>query len=254
MGMAAALRLPPFLNRLLLSWYVRHYRVDLSQYQGELEDFTTLDDLFVRRLRAGARPMSTGARDLLSPVDAQVAGTGTVNADRIPQSRRHDVQLSTLLAGPHPFEGGSYAVFYLSPPDYHWVHLPLTGKLTRWTYRPGRLFPVFSASADMVPDLFARNERLVVWLDTQAGTVAVVLIGAFGVGRISATFTPLLSNNKEAARDEHMEKPRVLERGDELGAFHLGSTVILLFEPAQVALDIHQGQRVLVRSRIGEVR
>ncbi len=250
MGWFGRLRLPRPLQRLLLRWYVWHYRVDMDEAQGSIDDYASLEDFFVRPLVHGARPLCGDPDALVSPADALVAACGAVRQGRIPQAGEHHIDVATLLGGEHPFEGGSYAVLYLSPPDYHRVHSPRAGRVVRWHYLPGRLFPVFAACAERVADLFARNERLVTWLRTDLGSVAVVMVGAFGVGRISAVFTDLLSNTGAPATDQHPEPPVPLQRGAELGRFHLGSTVILFLEPGKVDWDIEPGQRVKVAARI----
>lgn len=249
MGWGARLRLPRFLQQALLRWYVRHYRVNLAEAEGRLEDYGSLEDFFVRPLKPGVRPVCPDPDAVVSPADAVVAGAGRISADAIPQGGPWNVRLGTLLGDVHPFEGGEYVVLYLSPPDYHRVHVPREGRATAWSYHPGRLFPVFPACAARVEDLFARNERVVVRLETDAGRVALVMVGAFGVGRISLTIADVLTNAGRPGCRLHLEPPVVLERGAELGRFHLGSTVILLFEPGRVRLQVQPGQRV----RVGEL-
>ncbi|MFH1466287.1 MAG: archaetidylserine decarboxylase [Pseudomonadota bacterium] len=253
MGWAARLHLPALLHRLLLRWFVRHYRVDMEEAAGRLEDYDSLAALFVRSLREGARPLCEDADAVVSPSDSQVAAFGRVLGDRIPQGGARSAEVRALLGGDHPFEGGSFAVLYLSPPDYHRVHVPISGEVVRWQYLPGRLFPVFRGATERVEGLFARNERLVTWLRTEAGQVAVVMLGAFGVGRMSAVYTHLLSNVGEPAADRRPEPPVPLQKGEELGRFHLGSTVILFFEPGRVAWDLRLGARVKVNARIGAI-
>jgi phosphatidylserine decarboxylase len=253
MGWAARLHLPAFLHRALLRWFVRHYRVDMTEAAGRLEDYDTLAAFFVRSLKDGARPLCEAADAVVSPADSQVAAFGRVIGGRIPQGGARTADVRALLGGDHPFEGGSFAVLYLSPPDYHRVHVPISGTVVRWQYLPGRLFPVFRGATERVEGLFARNERLVTWLSTEAGQVAVVMLGAFGVGRMSAVYTHLLSNVGEPAVDRRPDPPVPLQKGEELGRFHLGSTVILFFEPERVRWDLRLGERVKVNARIGTV-
>ena len=254
MGRFARLRLPGLLQRLLLRWYVSHYRVDMEEAEGEIEDYPTLAEFFVRALKPGRRPLCRDTDALVSPADALVASCGTVHGGRIPQGGPYAIDLRELLGGDHGFEGGQYAVLYLSPPDYHRVHMPRKGEVQRWHYLPGRLFPVFAACAERVEGLFARNERLVTWLETDLGQVALIMVGAFGVGRISAVYTNLLSNTGAPETDQRPSPAMALQRGDELGRFHLGSTVILLLEPGRVRWDVRAGQRVQVRARIATVQ
>jgi phosphatidylserine decarboxylase len=253
MGALTRWRLPRLLHRWLLRWFVAHYRVDMEEAAGGIDDYPSLAAFFVRDLVPGARPLCGDPDAVVSPADAQVAAFGTVQGDTIPQGGRHKASIREMLGGDHPFEGGQYAVLYLSPPDYHRVHAPVTGRVSRWSYLPGRLFPVFAACVEMVEGIFSRNERLVTWLDSEQGKVAVVMLGAFGVGRMSAVYTELITNTGVPARDERPADPPALERGEELGRFHMGSTVILFFEPGRVRWELELGQRVRVRSRIAAV-
>jgi phosphatidylserine decarboxylase len=250
MGWLTRRRLPRLLHRWLLRWFVAHYRVDMDEAEGGIDDYPSLAAFFVRDLKPGVRPLCADPDAVVSPADAQVAAFGVVQGDIIPQGGTHKAGIREMLGGDHPFEGGEYAVLYLSPPDYHRVHAPLQGRVARWSYLPGRLFPVFAACVERVDGVFARNERLVTWLDTDLGRVAVVMLGAFGVGRMTAAYTDLITNTGAPARDERPSPPPVLERGAELGRFHMGSTVILFFEPGRVRWELELGQRVRVRARI----
>ena len=253
MGWLTRRRLPRLLHRWLLRWFVSHYRVDMAEAEGGIDDYPSLAEFFVRDLKPGMRPLCTDADAVVSPADAQVAAFGTVERDIIPQGGTHKASIREMLGGDHPFEGGSYAVLYLSPPDYHRVHAPVAGRVSRWSYLPGQLFPVFAACVERVDGIFARNERLVTWLDGDLGQVAVVMLGAFGVGRMSAVYTDLLTNTGGAAHDERPGDGPDLERGDEIGRFHMGSTVILFFEPGRVRWELELGQRPRVRARIATV-
>jgi phosphatidylserine decarboxylase len=254
LGVASRLRLPAVLHRLLLRWYVRHYRVDLSEMEGVLDDYPTLAAFFVRPLKTGVRSICADPDAVVSPVDARVAYAGPVRGGAVPQGRRHTVDLAVLLGGDHPFEGGECAILYLAPPDYHRVHVPREGRVVRWTYLPGRLFPVFRASAERVPGLFAHNERLVTWFEGDGGPVALVMVGAFGVGRMSASYTTLLTNAGGRTADVRPDPRPPFARGAELGRFHLGSTVILCFAAGRVDLSVRTGDRVRMGARIGTVR
>jgi phosphatidylserine decarboxylase len=252
MGWLTRRRLPRLLHRWLLRWFVAHYRVDMSEAEGGIDDYPSLAAFFVRDLKPGVRPLCEDPGAIASPADAQVAAFGKVTGDVIPQGGTHKASIREMLGGDHPFEGGDYAVLYLSPPDYHRVHAPVAGRVVRWSYLPGRLFPVFAACVEMVDGVFSRNERLVTWLDSEHGQVAVVMLGAFGVGRMSAVFTDLITNTGGAACDERPDDPPTLARGDELGRFHMGSTVILFFEPGRIQWELELGQRPRVKARIAQ--
>ena len=259
MGWLARVHLPGFLNRWLIRWYIRHYRVDMSVCDDDISHYPTLSDFFVRRLKPGARPLCGEPQAIVSPSDSRVHAHGRVCKDQIPQGGHKTVNVSRLLGGEHPFEGGEFLILYLSPPDYHRVHAPCAGSVYRWQYIPGRLFPVFPACAERVEGLFGRNERLVMWMDTAGrqpdiGKVGVVMVGAFGVGRITTPFTDLISNTGQVESDVLPADPPVFQRGDELGVFHLGSTVILFFEPGRVALEVGAGDTVRVKARVAAAR
>ncbi len=250
-GGAMRMPLPGPLNRALLRWYVRKYGPNLEECEGTLLDYPCLASFFVRALRPGTRPIDTSAEALVSPVDAQVYAVGQIVGGRLPQSPDLDYAVSTLLGGDERWDGGGFAVLYLSPKDYHRVHSPREGVIRGWRYRPGNLWPVFPAATRRIRDLFAGNERLVIRLGTDLGEIAVVMVGAFGVGRMSTTFCDLVTNGHRASLDDHPSSERPVTRGAELGRFEMGSTVIVITEPGRLAWEIQSGDRVRVGQRIG---
>lgn len=253
MGAFARLRLPGFAQRILLRWYVRKYGVDLSECVGSLADYDSLATFFVRALREGARPVDADPEAIVSPVDGRAYAVGKVTSGRIPQAPGKDYSVAELLGidDGAALEGAPYAVLYLSPRDYHRVHVPREGSVVRWSYLPGALWPVFPAATRAVPSLFARNERWVSTLSTDLGEVAVVMVGAFGVGRMRVVYSDRVTNDGGLAGRGALEPPAALGRAAELGRFELGSTVILLFPPASIAWTVRDGDPVRVGSRIG---
>src|SRR5690606_24713269 len=151
------------------------------------------------------------------------------------------------------FSGGAYATLYLSPRDYHRIHAPLGGHIVGYSHLPGTLWPVNRPSVRSVPELFAVNERLITYLDTPVGEVAVVAVGATCVGRIRALYDDVVTNEKKPARHHRYETPIPVQKGDEIAVFEMGSTVILVFEPGRVDLDprLVPGAVVRVGERIG---
>jgi phosphatidylserine decarboxylase len=259
MGWFSRLKMPRWLRLRLLGWYVAHYRVDLRECVADLDAYPTLSAFFMRPLKAGVRPLATEPSAIACPADACVATTGLVTHGRIPQAtcgskKALAIDVEKMLGGDRSFEGGPFAVLYLAPPDYHRVHAPLDGRIARWSYLPGRLFPVFPTVARGVEGLFARNERLVTWFDTAAGRMALVMVGAFGVGRIELHYADVVTNNGRPSKLVAPEPQPSCSRGEEIGRFNLGSTVILLFEPGRVELSLQEGQRVKVGQSIGHVR
>ncbi len=251
MGRFGRSRLPRWLLQRILRWYVGHYGVNLDEAARPLSDYSSLVDFFTRSLTDGVRPTSQDADAIVSPVDGKVYAIGTVKDGRLPQAPNLDYAVQTLLGGDDRFDGGEFAVIYLSPKDYHRVHSPREGQIIGWRYRPGRLWPVFPAATRRIRDLFARNERLVIHLDTDAGKIAYVMVGAFGVGRMRTTFCDLVTNEGWQGGDKTLDPPRSVERAGELGRFEMGSTVVLLFEAARVSWDVEAGATVRLGERIG---
>jgi phosphatidylserine decarboxylase len=232
-GRLADVRLPPFALQPLLRLYVRAYGVDLDEAEGPLDSFGTFNAFFTRRLREGVRPVASGEGVVVSPCDSRLCTIGPVPADgRLEQVKGSTYSVDALLGSEEdaaPFRRGSHATLYLSPAMYHRVHAPVDGRVVAWRYVPGRLFPVNGAGVRSVPGLFTRNERVALFLDTEAhGPVAVVLVGAANVGRMSLAFTDLVTNHGHPAGRTVPAIPVAVGRGDELGTFNLGSTVVLL--------------------------
>lgn len=240
-GFAADLRLPRPLLRALIAAYARVYRVDLDETAERPADFRTFNAFFTRRLRDGARPIDTRADVLVAPCDARLQTCAEIPADgRLPQIKGRDYDVAALLASDdaaRAFAGGLHATLYLSPAMYHRVHAPADGRIVAWRYVPGRLFPVNGPAVRQVDGLFARNERVIVDLESESfGRLALVLVGAANVGRISLAFTDLRSNTGRGAQAATLAPPLAVRRGDELGAFNLGSTVVLLCADARLSL------------------
>lgn len=239
MGWLARRRASRWLNRA----FVRAYQVDLSEATGALEDYRTLEALFTRSLKPGARPVATEARAVVSPVDGVAAWVGTSTDGAVPVTPRHKLRLSELVDEPVTGER-DVAILYLSPRDYHRVHVPREARATAWRYVPGTLWPVFPAAVRRVRDLFARNERVSVHLDSDIGPLTVVLVGAFGVGRITLEVCDLITNSGGRHAAGALTPPVPLERGALLGTFHLGSTVVLLAPTGQLQWTVEPGERV----------
>ena len=250
MGVFGRTRFPAVLQRLLLRAYVRKYGPDLDECVGGIDDFDSLTAFFTRALRPGARPVDARPDSIVSPVDGVCSVVGTVEGGRIPQAPGLDYAVADLLGG-LAAPGVRYAVLYLSPRDYHRVHTPREGSVVRFRYVPGRLWPVFPAAVRRIPELFARNERLVCWLETDVGPIAVVMVGAFGVGRIRAVFTDIIANSGASGAAGGVE--HALDRCAELGRFELGSTVVLIC-PSTIEWEITPGATVRLGTRIARVR
>lgn len=232
-GRLADARVPKVLLGPVMRAYIRAYRVDMAEVEAPLSSFDTFNAFFTRRLRPGARPIAVEPDVLVSPCDSRVVTIGRIPADgRLEQVKGRTYGLRELLADDEAvarFTHGVHAILYLSPSMYHRVHVPVDGGIVGWRHVPGRLYPVNDVAVRQVEGLFAVNERLVVHLDSAGfGPVAAVLVGAANVGRITLAFSDLATNSGQPAVAVRPPEPIPVRRGDELGAFNLGSTVVLL--------------------------
>ena len=228
----------------------------------DAEDYPDFNGFFTRALRAGLRPIDKNPQAILSPVDGCVSEAGDITHGRLMQAKGRDYSLNTLLGGDEsralPFEDGKFVTLYLSPRDYHRIHMPCRGRLLETTYIPGRLFSVAPHTARAIPDLFTRNERLVTLFDTDIGPVAMILVGAIFVSCMETTWAgvvnPNMGMNLQTRRfDRPGDPPVELQPGDEMGRFNMGSTVILLSGPGQLEWvnRLSNGQPVQVGEAIG---
>lgn len=228
----------PLKNRLI-GWVVRRYQVNLDEAESaDFDDYEHLNAFFVRGLKAGTRPVDTDPRSLLSPADGVVSQFGTLDQGRLLQAKGQHFSAVDLLGGDqelaNEFDQGEFCTVYLSPRDYHRVHMPLAGQLRRMIHVPGRLFSVQEATAQTVPALYARNERVVTIFDTPAGPLAQVLVGAIFVSSIETVWHGGVNFYGERGHLWHCDYPQSgpravkLDRGAEMGRFNMGSTVILL--------------------------
>jgi phosphatidylserine decarboxylase len=259
-GAATRVRAPAGLHRVAMRRFARAYDVQLDEAERPLEGYRTFSEFFSRSLKDGARPIEAGERVVVSPVDGVVSEAGLIERGECVQAKGLAFPVVELLGDSEeakPFaDRGSFATLYLSPRDYHRVHAPLGGGIAGWRYLPGELWPVNPASVRSLRALFALNERLVTWLETPAGRCAVVMVGATCVGRIHAVYDDVLTQAGKPPAAKAFATPLRVVKGDELGRFEMGSTVILLFASGKVAWDasLRPGARVTMGRRIGEVR
>jgi len=252
----------PWIKTTFINLFMKRFGIDLSEAQIEDPDqFETFNAFFTRALKEDARPLEAAdAADIACPADGAVSQLGAIRANQVFQAKGHDYSLYDLLGGDSAlaseFTNGQFSTIYLSPRDYHRVHMPVTGTLRETRYVPGDLFSVNEATANGVPNLFARNERLVCIFDTEHGPAAVILVGAMIVAGIETVFsgqvTPL--PKQVVTTDYQRTAPITLEKGDELGRFLLGSTVVLLFPEgkANFEADLKAGSLVRVKGKLGQ--
>ena len=230
----------PWLRDRLIRRFAAAYGVDLSEAARGIGEFASFNDFFTRELKRGARPLADAAQFILSPADGAVSQLGPVSGGRIIQAQGRDYSVAEILGcGAEEaarFEGGSFMTIYLSPKDYHRVHMPAAGTLAKTSYIPGDLFSVNTATAAGVDRLFARNERLSCRFDGPDGHFASIMVGAMIVAGIDTVWPNTFRTHASTpVHEDFAGQDRRFAAGDEMGRFYLGSTVVLLFEPGRVA-------------------
>ena len=240
----------------LIRWFVGKYGVDMSEAENpDIASYASFNDFFGRPLKPGVRPLADA--DFISPVDGAISQFGAIDDHHILQAKGHRFTTTQLLAGDAAladrFRHGSFANLYLSPKDYHRLHMPCAGRLRRMIYVPGALFSVNPTTARGVPGLFARNERVVCVFDSEThGRFVMVLVGATIVGSMATTWHGVVNPRRTGviAEWEYADRTIALEQGEEMGRFLLGSTVIMLFE--KDVIDFNADWRPEGPVRLGE--
>ena len=222
-----------WLKDSFIGWFAKKYQVDMSEAEiSELKHYACFNDFFTRALKDGARPLDT-TFDIISPVDGEVSQIGAIEQDSVLQAKGYDYSLARLLGSDdvaEDYNDGNFATLYLSPKDYHRIHCPIDAQLTGMTYIPGDLFSVNHVTARTIPNLFARNERLVVYLKTDHGPMALVFVGATIVASIETVWAGIITPPVGPAIHHwsYADQDINFKQGDELGRFRLGSTVIIV--------------------------
>ena len=253
-GLVAGLRGGP-ITQWLIRDFVRRYRVNMAEAaEPRLESYATFNEFFTRALREGARPIADAP--FVCPVDAAISQFGPIDHDQIFQAKGHSYSTRALVGGDQQlarrFDHGHFATLYLAPKDYHRIHMPCDGRLTRMIYVPGDLFSVNPLTARHVPSLFARNERVVCVFETDHGPFVHVLVGATIVGSIATVWHGVVNPPRTPGiRDWRYDTQDIrLKKGDEMGRFLLGSTVVMLF-PKNV-VSFHPDWAATRPVRLGE--
>ena len=247
-------------KNLFIKLIIRLYgvNIDEAKYQN-LDHYPSFNHFFTRELKDGARPVASEADAIACPADGAVSQAGPIENGQIFQAKGHSYSAVELLGGDaeraKAFENGTFATIYLSPKDYHRLHMPLTGTLKEMVHVPGRLFSVNNATAEGVPNLFARNERVVCMFDTEAGPMALVLVGAIFVSSVETVWhgvvTPPTISKPRAW--QYLENAPILEKGAEMGRFNMGSTIVVLFGKDKAAWNesLTAGKSVKLGESIG---
>jgi len=232
----------PWLRDRLISRFIKSYDVDMAQAERPAGEYRSFNDFFTRALKPGSRPVADAAAQVICPADGAISQIGHIECGRIVQAKGQSYTAAELLGGDEAlaarFEGGNFVTIYLSPSDYHRVHMPVGGTLRETAYIPGDLFSVNTVTAENVERLFSRNERLSCVFDTAHGAVASVMVGAMIVASIETVWGGLVKPHgknliRTGFKQAEGEAPS-FAAGDEMGRFLLGSTVVLLFEPGKV--------------------
>ncbi|MFH7765361.1 archaetidylserine decarboxylase [Acinetobacter sp. BSP-28] len=228
----------PIIKNTVIQAFKAQYGIDMSiAEQSNALKFKSFNEFFTRSLKEGVRQIDTDPHSIVSPADGAISQLGQIEEGDIFQAKGQSFSVEKLIADPQlaePFKNGHFATVYLSPKDYHRVHMPFAGTLTETLYVPGELFSVNQTTAENIPGLFARNERMVCLFDTELGRMAVVLVGAMIVAGIETVATGKVKPTGHLELNQHN---LFLEKGAELGRFYLGSTAVILFEKDKMAWD-----------------
>ncbi len=249
-------------SRKLIPAYAKHFKINVSEAEKEIGEYPNLLEFFIRRLKPGSRPMADGADLLISPVDGRVAVVGGIERGMLLQAKGIYYTVAELLGGDRAraknYEGGNFLTIYLSPSDYHRIHMPLEGQVTACTYVPGTLFPVNAFGVRAVQGLFAKNERLITYLKTSIGEIALIKVGATIVGSVRVVYDSVATNlagKPLTPQTRKIADQPNLAKGAELALFEFGSTVILLFPKGKIQLDskLDPGKVVRMGETLGKV-
>lgn len=247
----------PF-SKKLIPLFSNLFQIPLDEAEKDVLEYGTLNEFFTRKLKDQLRPISQEKNAIVSPADGKVAALGTIQEGQLIQAKGVTYTVWNLLGvsreEAHQFDGGKFITIYLSPKDYHRVHSPVAGDITDYSYLPGTLFPVNAFGVRAVKGLFAKNERLVTFIHSDAGRVGVVKVGATIVGSVKVGYSKDAGTNVKAGTLIHQKLPTTVhvERGGEIGFFQFGSTVVLVFEKGKVEFQPDlEGRSVKMGEQIG---
>lgn len=253
----------PMIKNYLIRYFMNKYNVNLREAREENpKNYVDFNDFFIRHLKPECRPIADSG--IISPVDGYISEIGNISKSILIQAKGHYYSVQELLACEEElssqFNAGLFATLYLSPQDYHRVHMPIEATLKEMIYVPGKLFSVQPATARTIPKLFARNERLVVFFDTPVGLMAMVLVGATIVGAIGTQWHGDIVRSRKPSHFVYSQSPDIcttLQKAAEMGYFKLGSTVILLFadnQRVQWKNNFHSGGKIRFGEALGTIK
>lgn len=253
------------LTHFIIKLFTKQYKIDLSEaVKTEPSDYATFNEFFIRELKENARPINQEKNILCLPADGKISELGSLSDNRLLQAKGHSFTLETLLANDlemaEKFQNGSFVTTYLSPKDYHRVHMPYDATLRKMIYVPGELFSVNPFLAEHIPNLFARNERIICEFETEFGPMIQILVGATITASISTVWAGIINlpRSKEVVvwnYETKGEKAIKLQKGEEMGSFRLGSTVISLFPQNKILLspELTAGTKTKVGEVLGHI-
>ncbi|RZV53736.1 MAG: phosphatidylserine decarboxylase [Pseudomonadales bacterium] len=249
-----------WLKNFLIVRFIAHYDVDMSEVElGDPTEFSTFNEFFTRALKPSVRPIERRPNSIVAPADGVVSEAGEIVAGTLLQAKGQHFQLQALLGGDKElaaeFDAGNFVTVYLSPRDYHRVHMPVEGTLRKSIYVPGDLFSVNNTTAEHVPNLFARNERLVCVFDHPSTPFVLVLVGAVIVAGIETVWSGQVTPKAKSACISDYSRAILLDKGSEMGRFKLGSTVIALFPKDKMQFQnwVKAGSETRVGTMLGEL-
>ncbi len=259
-GILGDTKIKPVKN-ILINLYIKLYRIDLSQAVGKsAKDFESFNDFFSRKLKFHARSITTEDKAIASPVDGTIYAFGTIGAEEMFTAKGFQYslkQLSVRKDFTDPFKGGEFLCMYLSPKDYHRVHMPVKGTLKSMLYVPGDYFSVNPKVIKALPGVFTKNERLICYFETALGPLLYIMIGAMNVSSLNTAWVDRVNacRKGELIYTDYERAEIVLEKGDEVGYFAMGSTVIILFPPKRIRFDdtLKSHQHCLYGEKIGMI-
>lgn len=242
--------------------FASSFNVDMNDaIEPDLDSYRTFNAFFTRALKVDARPIAAAEKQIASPADGRISAIGDIHDARIFQAKGQDYSLLNLLGGDSEaterLGDGRFTTIYLSPRDYHRLHMPLDGRLIKQTHVPGRLFSVGPHTVKTLPNLFARNERVIAQFETEHGLMALVLVGAMNVAAIETVWDGLVTPPQQPAMSskDYSDQNIELKKGHEMGRFNMGSTIIVLLEnPAAWRVDVQSGDAVRMGQLLGQVQ
>lgn len=245
------------LSKPAVRLFAKLYKIDLNESEKELSDYKSMNEFFTRRLKAGARKMEGEANDYVSPVDGTIAEFGKIEEGQLIQAKGIKYKVESLVGEKElaeRYKNGHFLTIYLAPSNYHRIHMPTDAAIEGYNYIPGRLFPVNSIGVEHIEGLFTKNERLISILKRSDKKIAVVKIGAFIVGSTKVSYDEVSTNKGLKKTILRYHKKIEIKKGEELGWFEFGSTVVLLFEKDEIIWNeqVKKGHKIKMGNAIGK--